>query len=40
MARNWTALLFFTPQNNPALTLLDISKQTVVGDFNAHFHDV
>jgi hypothetical protein len=29
------------PQNNPALNLLDVTKQTiVVGDFNAHFHDV
>jgi hypothetical protein len=29
------------PQNNPALSLLDVSKRTlVVGDFNANFHDV
>jgi hypothetical protein len=29
------------PQNNPALSLLDVTKRTlVVGDFNAHFHEV
>jgi hypothetical protein len=28
-------------QNNPALSLLDVTKRTlIVGDFNAHFHDV
>jgi hypothetical protein len=29
------------PQNNPALSLLDVTKQIlIVGDFSAHFHDV
>jgi hypothetical protein len=33
--------IYNPPQNNPALSLLDVSKQTlIVGDFNAHFHDV
>jgi hypothetical protein len=33
--------IYNSPQNNPALTFIDVSRQTiVVGDFNAHFHDV
>jgi hypothetical protein len=33
--------IYNPPQNNPALSLLEVSKQTlIVGDFNAHVHDV
>jgi hypothetical protein len=33
--------IYNPPQNNPALSLLDVSKRTLfVGDFIAHFHDV
>jgi hypothetical protein len=33
--------IYNPPQNNPSLSLLGVSKQTlVVGDFNTHFHDV
>jgi hypothetical protein len=33
--------IYNPPQNNPTLSLLDVTKRTlVVGNFNAHFHDV
>jgi hypothetical protein len=32
--------IYNPPQNNPALSLLHVTKRTLVGDFNAHFHDV
>jgi hypothetical protein len=32
--------IYNPPQNNPALSLLDVTKRTLVRDFNAHLHDV
>jgi hypothetical protein len=32
--------IYNPPQNNPALSLLDVTKRTLIVDFNPHFHDV
>jgi hypothetical protein len=33
--------IYNPPQNNLVLSLLDVTKRTlIVGNFNAHFHDV